>query len=187
MIFTTLQSQAIKAEILADPTMSAMADPAVNNYQGICDILNADAAGPFVVWRTTTPLESIRNAIDWAKMTPAQSLDATVTQTNRFLIVQSKQINLNSLITGATSIPSGLANIRSAFQDALTALPTKSDGTNQPAGWTAVQTAMQRNARRYEKVLIGNVAAPADLVLGADGKPAEGALIAQQIGAILAS
>jgi len=176
MPLTTAQIQTLKTFILADPTMGPMADPSVNNYQGIADILNADAAGPFLVWRTTTPIDTIRNAIDWAKMTPAQAPSAAVDQTNRFLIAQAKQINLNTLLTGSTAIPSNLANIRAAFQDCLTALPTKADGTNQPAGWLAVQAAMQRNARLYEKTLIGNVASPADLVVGSDGRPVEGAL-----------
>jgi hypothetical protein len=57
-------------------------------------------------------------------------------------------------------------NWRNAFQDALTALPSKADGTNQAAGWAAVQTAMQRNATVAEKVLAtgtGTAASPADI------------------------
>lgn len=170
-ILTTAQKTALKSFVQADPVLSLL-PPNSDSYFTIAAALNVEAAGPWVVWRVTTAIDSIRNAIDWAKMTPAQAPDSTALQTNKYLLAQAKQINLNNLLTGSsTVVPSGQANLRAAFQDCLTQLPTKADGTNQPAGWTAVQTVMQRNATIAEKILstgTGTAVSPADL--GWEGK-----------------
>lgn len=166
MPLTTAQLATLRTDIANDPTLSSQPMNGDGDFN-IAAAYNLTASPQFVVWRTTTPLDDIQDAINWANMTPAASPDGTTLWTNRALSAQGKQFNLQNLLIGRTSIPSGKANIRAALQDALTALPTKNDGTNQPAGWTAVQAVMQRDAKRGERLFAagaGTALSPGTLV-----------------------
>lgn len=124
------------------------------------------ATPDFVVWQTSVSIDAIQDAIVYANMTPAAAPDGTQTWANRALQCQGKQFNLQNLLLGRATVNASKANIRAAFQDCLTALPSKADGTNQAAGWTSVQTAMQRLATRIEKLFAtgtGSAASPATM------------------------
>lgn len=159
---TPQQLATLKAAIIADPTAGPM------RLAGDTFSLNAwlAADSTSVVWRTHTSGDAIRNAIVWANMTPAMAPDVTALWTNRALYAQAKQISLQTMVQGRDIVNTGVAGIRAGLNDCLTALPTKNDGTNQPAGWAAVQTAMQRFANNCEKVFApgGTSAVPVDLV-----------------------
>lgn len=163
MPLTLAQLATLKAAIIADPTANAIRVLGDSFSLGLW----CNGASATVVWRTSTSGDAIRNAIVWANLTPAMAPDATTLWTNRALSAQTKQISLQSMVQGQSQIGTGVAGIRAGFQDCLTALPTKADGTNQGAGWLAVQAVMQRPATRAEALFstgTGTAASPGDLV-----------------------
>jgi len=162
--FTPAQITTIKAAIAADPVLAG----AAANSDGSAAIAAAfDVVDQtFFVWQSATPTANILDAITLANLTPADTPDATVTYTNRSLICQIKQMNLQLLLQGRDSVSSGKANVRAALQDALINIPSGTAGALVGAGWTGVKTAMERNATRLEKLLAtgtGTAAAPAAL------------------------
>lgn len=170
MSLTTAQLQALKAAVAADPTLGQIAHTP-DNAGLVADAFNQDAAGPFVVWRSGVPADSVFNAITWASMTPNDAVP-TDTALNvqvwsaRSLACQGKQFNLQTLLTGKATVACGLARIRNAFQDALQNVPSGNNGNAKDAGWAAVMAAFQRNASRAEKLYAsgtGTAASPADL------------------------
>lgn len=183
---TPAQLATLKADILANPNVNTIPrNP--DGFVSIAAWYNQTAAPDFVVWRTDVPVEDIQNAIVYANMTPAQAIPAGPTNDilawqSRALAAQGKQFNLQNLLLGRTTVNASRTNIRAAFQDCLTGLPTKADGTTQAAGWAAVQTAMQRLATNGEKLY-----ATGD---GAGGAPDtmtfEGAVQGQDVEAALA-
>lgn len=180
MQLTTAQQQTLKAAILAETNATFVALRDANNEQGMADFYNAQST--FVVWQTSVPIDTITDAIDWARMTPAQAIPATGTDDilrwqARALLCQGKQFNLQNLLIGKQSLAASRANIRAALQDCLTALPSTASGTNQSAGWTSVQTAMQRTCSLGERLFAtgtGTTASPGTLVV-------EGVVSAQDI------
>ena len=161
---TPAQITLVKAAIAADPVASiaTMDDP---GHQVVQLWLNGvDPA--YFVWKSTTDAAAINDAVSWANLTPTDAADATATFTNRALMCQAKQINLQILLQGQDSINSGKSNIRAGFQDALTNIPSGAAGAVQSANWVAVKTAMTRNATVLEKILAtgtGTAASPASM------------------------
>lgn len=180
MQLTTAQKQTLKAAILAETNTAFVALRNANDEQGMADFYNAQST--FVVWQTSVAIDTITDAIDWARMTPAQAIPATGTDAilqwqARALMCQGKQFNLQNLLIGKQSIAASRANIRAALQDCLTALPSTAAGTNQSAGWTAVQASMQRTCTVGERLFAtgtGTTATPGSLVV-------EGTVSAQDI------
>jgi hypothetical protein len=163
----------IKADINANQTLLNLAN--AGDYQVLADHYNTDTAA-FWVWAGSTPVETILNQITFSAMTPVDTPDATQPWANRSLAAQGKQFNLQNLIMGRQSIPSGRSNYRAALQDCLTGLPTGVGGATLAANWVGVRDSMKRLATRIEQVLAtgtGTFATPADL--GGEGRisPAE--------------
>lgn len=170
MNLTTAQLATLKAHILAS------ADPAViaaigggqigRNDTLLAQLYNLPSAS--VVWRSAMPGDEVRNIITWANMTPAMTPDGTALWTNRALYAQAKQISLQTMVQGQSSIPCGVAGIRAGLQDCLTNLPTANDGGTLAAGWQTLRAAMQRFSTVAEQVYIagtGTGATPVDLVV----------------------
>lgn len=67
-MLTTVQLQALKAAILADPALAAL--PMTSGAAAmIAEVMNEPASPNYVVWRTDVPLEEImRNGIDWTRV-----------------------------------------------------------------------------------------------------------------------
>jgi hypothetical protein len=169
MALTPAQQLTLKNFVLADPVFNQLPEGNRSALQ-IAEALNLPASPAFVLWRSSVPLTEINNAIAWSNMTPAQAIPATGSDAQlawlaRSFACQGKQFNLQTLLyTYASGVDARLANVRAAFQDCLTFVPSKNDGTTQPAGWSAVQTVMQRNANGIEKLLAtgtGSVGSPA--------------------------
>lgn len=161
---TEQQRLAIKSYIANNPSLSQQAN--IGNYDGLANAMNQLASPAWSVWRSTVSVDSLTDAIIWANMTPSQSPDGTQAWANRALQCQGKQMNLQNLIIGKQVVEVSRANIRAAFQDCLTQLPSAPNGSNQSAGWVAVQALMQRTATVAEKILstgTGSQASPADL------------------------
>lgn len=185
---TPAQLTTLKTDINADPAFAALKATA-DGRQAIADAYNLTAAPAFKVWQTAVPIDVVQDAIVYANMTPAAAVPTTTTLgasptaaqnatynnevaavhvwKSRALSAQGKQMNLQNLLLGRQSVNFAKANIRAAFQDCLTGLPTGAAGALQAAGWTALQTAGQRDATRAEKLYAtgtGSVASPATIV-----------------------
>lgn len=164
-MLTSAQLVIIKAAIAADPVLNALPNTPDDAFT-IAAAMNATASPDYFVWQTSTSTQVIFDSIIWANLTPSDAPDSTVDWHNRSLACQGKQFNLQTILTGRDSINSSKANIRAGLQDALTSLPSGTAGASRQAGWTAVQTAMQRKATRAEKLLAtgtGTTASPATL------------------------
>lgn len=157
------QLQTLKAFIIQDPVLSLKP----NNSDGHFDIaveLNKVASPDFFVWATNANTQSIYDSIVWANLTPSQAQDGTQAWANKALLCQGKQFNIQTLLQGRETLNAANTNVRAGLQDALTAIPSKSDGTNQSAGWANVHLAMQRKATVIEKIFAvgtGSSASPA--------------------------
>lgn len=160
----------LAAEIAADSALNTLPNTGDDAF-AIADALNLTAVQDFMVWQTNMPTQLLFDAIVWANLTPSDVADGTALWTNRALCCQGKQFNIQTMLTGRESINPSRSNVRAGLQDALTQIPSGAAGANRSAGWTTVQTAMQRKATRAEKVLAtgtGSAASPA--LLGFEGQ-----------------
>lgn len=144
----------LKAAILADPALNGFPATA-DGASAIATLLNAPAVPAFPVWRTEAPVTDILDAITWSAFTMTDAPDGTALQTNRLLAVQTKQMNLQSMLQGRDTVNASKANVRAGLRDALLALPTGAAGAPVSAGATAAVAAMTRPATLGEKVLAG--------------------------------
>ena len=164
MPLTDVQNSAIKTYVQGDQTLNGLPHNSDSAFQ-IAGALNAAASPAWYVFRTNMPKSEVQNLIGYAAMTPAQAIPSNNTAEAlqiwiaKCLLAQSKQFNLQNLMVGTldTTINFALSGNRTAFQDALTALPTKDDGTTQAAGWVALQLAFSRAATVVEKLLATGV------------------------------
>ncbi len=164
MALTTVQIAALKADILANPDLNSQ--PVTNlGAIEIARLYNLESTQP--VWRTEAPVNAINDAIDWSKFTPVDSVpaanavsgNAEIHQFNgRLLMIQTKQMNLQSMLQGRTIVDASKANIRAGLRDAVIALPAGASGANVVAGGSGgvtVLNAMTRMATRFEKLFAG--------------------------------
>lgn len=164
---TPVQLQSLKAFILADQTLSALG----RNDTEVARQLNLPST--VYVWRSTTPADEVADAILWDRLTPADVPDGTAIQTNRLLLCQSKQMNLQVLLQGRDSIGTGRSNLRTGLSDALLNVPSGAGGATVDAGWIGagrVKATITRLATVAESVFAsgtGTTASPS--TLGWDG------------------
>ncbi len=164
---TPAQQTALKADILNTP---ALADLISSNPGAITTFYNTPATGPYIVWQTAFPVKNAYDQIIWANLTPNDLPDTTQVWMNRALACQGKQFNIQTMLQGRDSIDASKANIRAGLQDGLTQIPSGVAGANRMAGWSNLQTAMQRNASNVEKLFAvgsGTVGSPS--VMGFEG------------------
>lgn len=154
----------------------------------IAALFAAAAAPYFFVYRTNVPVQELFNAIDWAKLTPADAPDGTQTWANRSLACQGKQFNLQTLVVGQSQIDATKGNIRAALQDALTNVPSGASGATQSAGWVPVRDmVLARKGNRLEKLLATTTAQQdGSTAAKAATMQVEGSLSAQNVSDILA-
>ena len=180
MALTPAQNATLKAYVEADGTLNTLP----HDNGGAVDIataMNAEANPAWYVFRTNVSVSEVQNKIVYANMTPAQAIPANNTNESlqiwiaKNLLAQGKQFNLQNLLLNADAINFALPNVYTAFQDALTALPTKSDGTNQQAGWTGLQLITSRKANTVEKLLsTGTGSQAASATMGFEGSVSYG-------------
>ena len=167
MPLTTQQDATIKDWVLANPELN-MLEVSSNTINLIVSKLNTIATPDFKIWKTTTPVGDIADAITWANFTPANpAAGAGTDATNWLLACQGKQFNLQTLISGRDTVATSKANIRAGFQDALTQIPSGVNGATRQGGWAAVQLVMQKQATNLEKLFstgIGTTTSPAECV-----------------------
>ena len=127
------QRATLRAAVLASQSAEVLGAASTRNDTLLAELLNAPST--FNVWRSTTPADEVADAILWDRMTPADAPDGTAIQTNRLLLCQAKQMNLQVLLQGRDSIGTGRANLRAGLTDALLNVPSGVGGATQDAGW----------------------------------------------------
>lgn len=146
---TPEQITILRAACFADPTAAAFFPPRDN--VGLCAYLNQNST--FIVWRSTTSAPNIMDAITWANFTPSDVPTGDAPALQREYRCQGKQLNLQILLQGRDSLPTGRANIRNGLSDALVNVPAGTDGAMLDAGWLGagkVKAAISRPATRAE-------------------------------------
>jgi hypothetical protein len=157
---TLAQLQALKADILADGTLSQIPANPDGDF-AVAAAYNQAAAGPFYVWRTSVPVPDIYDNVTWATFTPNDAIPIDTVLNNaiwqaRAFNVQIKQTNLTSLLGSRTTFDASKSSQRTGLQDATLNLPTGTAGANRSAGWAAILLILSRAATRAEK-LFANV------------------------------
>lgn len=150
MALTTAQLATLKADILASPDMSGQPMTSGGAY-AIATLYNVPGATD--VWRTDAPVSAIYDAITWTNFTPVDAADNTATFTNRALVIQTKQMNLQNILQGRTTVDGSKANLRAGLRDAVIQLPAGAAGALVVAGGASgatVMTALVRKATRFE-------------------------------------
>lgn len=154
---TPAQLQTLKAAILADPELNALPSDS-NGAFAIANLLNLPSNPAQAGWNTQASSAAIIDAIDWRKYTPTDSADNTVTYSNRLLLIQTKQMNLQNIIVGREFIDASKANVRAGLRDAVIALPAGAGGALVSAGGASgatVLAACTRTMTRGEKIFAG--------------------------------
>lgn len=180
MALTPAQLPALKAAILAETDPAFVALRTANDEQGMANFYNA--ASGAIVWGTSVSIGTIQDAIDYTAYTPNGTIDATAAVTNRLLAAQTKQINLQLMLQGRTSLDATPNRVRGALLDAVTNLPTGTNGALQSAGGTdgaRVMNALTRSATRGE--MLYAAAAAQTGTVSASKLVVEGAITAQNI------
>lgn len=170
MALTTVQLATLKAAIDADPVLAAYPLDG-DGLNAVSYALNSDSSPAFYVWKTSVSTDDIFDSITWANFTPQDAPDTTQVWANRSLACQGKQFNVQTILTGRTSVNPSKANIRAGLQDALTSIPSGAAGVSKGGGWNTIVAIMHRVATRAEQLLAtgtGSTAAPA--LLGFEGK-----------------
>lgn len=153
---TPEQLATLKAAILADPVLAAK--PMTSGGAGeIAEAYKADSAAD--VWRSSTQVSDIYDAIDTTKYTPADlpSVSNTAPEAalwlNRAQMILIKQAVLQYLLQGKDSLSTSKAMIRKNLVDAVTAIPAGVSGASISAGGAGgvtVLNACKRKANRFE-------------------------------------
>lgn len=109
----------------------------------------------YPVWDISTPIDRVYDSISWDKYTPSDVPDGTALFTNRLLIIQTKQMNLQNMLQGRSYVDASKMNIRMGLRDAVIALPAGASGVNVSAAGSSgvtILTALTRKANRLEKL-----------------------------------
>lgn len=163
---TPEQLQTLRADILATPALLALYN--AGDRAGIAAVYNAPADPAFLLWREDAPVIDVLDAVDFDKYTPVDPVDGTIIQTNRLLLIQTKQMNLQNMLVGRETVDATKPKVRAALRDAVITLPAGASGASVSAGGASgvnVMTALTRVATRFEKlfssaaVATGNVSA----------------------------
>lgn len=156
-MLTAEQLQTLKAYINSVPAWAALPNNEDNAFF-IAAELSKVAAPAFSLWRTEAPTSAIFDAIDWPKYTPSDAADGTAIYTNRLLLIQTKQMNLQTMCQGRETVNANKASVRSGLRDATIGIPAGTAGANTTpggAGGVNVLNALTRPALLIEKVLAG--------------------------------
>jgi hypothetical protein len=158
-MLTPAQCTTLKALAMADQTAAALID--AGNDIALADWFNTQTAN--YIWRSSVPVDEVFDAITWANLTPVDVPDGSAAYTNRALLCQAKQINLQILLQGRERVAAAKAAVRGGLSDALLNVPSGVAGATQSAGWAAVKSVISRLGTRAEMALAsgaGTQAAP---------------------------
>lgn len=153
--FTNAQLLTLKAAIAAETDPEFVSYRTAGSTGLMADWFNQATSPAHTVWRTEAPVANLLDAINWALYTPADAIDATATFTNRLLAIQTKQMNLQSMVQGRDRVDCSKSTLRAGLRDAVVAVPAGAGGANvNPGGANGanVLNACTRTATRGEKV-----------------------------------
>ena len=148
------------SQLRADIATNSDTNTIPNTQDGaiaIAALYNVDAVPATQVWRTDAPVSAIFDSITWANYTPNDAADATTVYTNRTLVAQTKQMNLQNMLIGRDVINAAKVNVRAGLRDAVIQLPTGVAGALTTAGGVNGATTLAaciRNATRAEKLFL---------------------------------
>ena len=155
MALTTAQLQLLKTAINADGALAAQ--PLDGDGLGVVrDALNALAVPDFIVWLENVLVENIFDAITWVNYTPTDAADSTVIYSNRLLLIQTKQMNLQNILVGRNTIDARKSTLRAGLRDAVIQLPAGAGGAFVSAGGASAATVLAvctGKGTRAEKIL----------------------------------
>jgi hypothetical protein len=173
-MLTPAQLATLKAAILAETDAAFVIARNKRDDSAMEAFYAADTSPAWNAWRPSTAAADVFDAVVWANLTPADAPDGTALFTNRALLCQAKQINLQILLQGQQQIATGKLNVRQGLSDALQNVPAGAAGANVDAGWTGtghVKLAIQRVVNKGERLFAagtGTPAVPGDLTF--DGR-----------------
>lgn len=155
---------ALAAHINASTDPAVAAARAAGADAEIARLYNLPAAPAFPVWRTDASVDAIIDSITWASYTPNDKVASTDTdpalsrKIGWLLEIQVKQMNLQLMLQGRSSINCSKATLRAGLRDAVIQVPSGASGAaTSPGGanGAAVMTTCTRGARLVEKALAG--------------------------------
>lgn len=152
---TPAQLATIKADILAQGDLNIYPANSDGSF-AIAALYNLPASPTFNVWRTDASVQDIYDAINWSQYTPVDAPEATGIYTARALAIQTKQMNLQNMLQGRTTIDCSKTNVRAGLRDAVVAVPAGASGAAVSPGGASGATVLAnciRPATRLEKLL----------------------------------
>jgi hypothetical protein len=162
---TPSQLTALRAACFLDANAAAFF-VAPGNAAGLRAYLNA--ASGTSVWRTDAQVDAINDGIDYGKYTPTDAVPAADPALSidiaRMLRIQTKQMNLQGMLIGRTTLNCSRPNVRGGLRDAVIGVPAGISGAlTAPGGASGVNVlnACIRPGTRAE-VMLAAAAAGSD-------------------------
>lgn len=155
MTLTTQQLTTLRNAINAETDATFVGYRTNGQTTLMAEWLNQAASPAHLVWRTECPVSDLLDAIAFDQFTPNGAADGTATYTNRVLLVQTKQMNLQNMLIGRDRLNCSRSRVRGGLLDAVTNLPTGASGALVSAAGVngvRVTNAMTRQASRVERL-----------------------------------
>jgi hypothetical protein len=165
MALSPAQYTALKNDIAADGTLGQLAHNGDNGFT-IAAAYNLPASPAVNVWRSDARVKDIFDSVSWDVYTPKDAVPTADALSNaifqsRLLVIQTKQMNLQNILTGRDVLDCTKANIRAGLRDAVIALPAGVSGAQTSAGGAGGATVLNacvRNATRAEALFVTGTA-----------------------------
>jgi len=131
---------ALAAHINASTDPAVAAARAAGADAEIARLYNLPAAPAFPVWRTDASVDAIIDSITWASYTPNDKVASTDTdpalsrKIGWLLEIQVKQMNLQLMLQGRSSINCSKATLRAGLRDAVIQVPSGASGAATSPG-----------------------------------------------------
>ena len=156
-MLTTAQQTTLRNAVIADHSFDSLPHNS-DGASALAVAFNLPDVSNTQVWNSATPTDSIFNSLTWANYTPNDAADATVTYTNRVLLAQTKQMNLQNILVGRQTVNMVNVQTRAGLRDAVINLPTGTGGANVQVGGASGVNALTACVRptlatRAEKLL----------------------------------
>ena len=164
MALTPSQLTTLAAHIRANTDPAVVSALANGQDNEIARLYNLPASPAFPLWRTDASVDAIIDSITWASYTPNDKVSGTDTDPTLsrkigwLLEIQTKQMNLQLMLQGRSSINANKASLRAGLRDAVIQVPSGVGGAATAPGGASganVMSAMTRNASLVEKALAG--------------------------------
>jgi hypothetical protein len=152
MALSVEQLATLKAAILAETDAAFVTARSQGATGTMAEFYRQPSSPAFYVWKTDAATSDIYDAVDWAKMTPADAPDGTAIYTNRALLCQAKQLNLQILLQGRDRVDATKLKVRQGLTDSLQNVPAGVGGALLDAGWIPVKGTLYRQVNRGERL-----------------------------------